>query len=534
MSNTVIQIKRSTATATPPNGSLAAGEQAYSYSSNTLFIGTPDGTGVIAVGGKYYLDTISAAFEQANAAYIAANTGLGLGAAFAAANAAFAAANGAFASANAGQSTANASFETANAALASAAAGQATANASFDTANAALASASAGQATANAAFATANGSYDTANAALASASAGQATANAAFATANAAYDEANTKLAIAGGTITGNLSIVGSLSVSGNTYIIDGETLRISDPLIYLAGNNYVSDIVDIGFIGNYVNATGQNVHTGLYREHEDKEYYLFQGYDAEPINNHIGAFSNNMTLAVLNADLKTSNLVLGGANAILTIGASFNHANAAHASANAGMTTANAAFNTANDALASASAGQSTANASYNFANSAHAIANLAFTHANNAYAQANAATASASAGQATANASYDFANSAHSIANLAFIHANGAYALANSATAQAANADFLTSGTVDSNRISGSYTGITGVGTITTGVWNGSNIAVAYGGTGQTTFTTNGILFGNGSGALNVTAAGTEGQVLQASAAGTPNFGMLDGGTF
>ena len=32
----------------------------------------------------------------------------------------------------------------------------------------------------------------------------------------------------------------------------------------------------------------------------------------------------------------------------------------------------------------------------------------------------------------------------------------------------------------------------------------------------------------------AVKVTAAGTEGQVLQASAAGVPSFGMLDGGTF
>ena len=534
MSNTLIQIKRSLTTAVPPNGSLAAGEQAYSYSSNTLFIGAPDGIGVVAIGGKYYLDTLTAAFEHANAAFLAANTGLGLGSAFAAANAAFAAANGAFASANAGQSTANASFETANAALASASAGQATANASFNTANAALASASAGQSTANAAFATANGAYDTANAALASASAGQATANAAFATANAAYDEANTKLAIAGGTITGNLAVAGSLTVSGNTYIIDGENLRISDPLIYLAGNNYVSDIVDIGFIGNYVNATGQNVHTGLYREHEDKEYYLFQGYDAEPINNHIGAFSNNMTLAVLNADLKTSNLVLGGANAILTIGASFNHANAAHASANAALATGNAAFASANAGQATANAAFDTANAALASASAGQSTANAAFEQANTARVHANTAHASANAGMAIANASYAFANSAHAVANLAFTHANSAYALANSATAQAANADFLTTGTVDTNRISGSYTGITGVGTITTGIWNGSNITVPYGGTGQTSFTTNGILFGNGSGALNVTSAGTEGQVLQASAAGVPEFGHLDGGSF
>jgi hypothetical protein len=271
-----------------------------------------------------------------------------------------------------------------------------------------------------------------------------------------------------------------------------------------------------------------------LYREHENKEYYLFQGYDAEPINNHIGAFSNNMTLAVLNADIKTSNLILGGANAILTIGAAFNHANAAHASANAGMAIANAAFASANAGQASANAALATGNAAFDQANTARVHANAAFEQANTARVHANAAFASANAGQATANASYAFANSAHAIANLAFTHANGAYALANSATAQAANADFLTTGTVPTGRISGSYTGITGVGTITTGTWNGSTIDVGYGGTGRTSFATNGILYGNAGGPLNITSAGSEGQVLQASDTGVPQFGMLDGGTF
>ena len=42
MAETVIQLKRSTTTATPT--SLSIGEPAYSYSSNTLFIGSPDGT----------------------------------------------------------------------------------------------------------------------------------------------------------------------------------------------------------------------------------------------------------------------------------------------------------------------------------------------------------------------------------------------------------------------------------------------------------------------------------------------------------
>jgi hypothetical protein len=59
-------------------------------------------------------------------------------------------------------------------------------------------------------------------------------------------------------------------------------------------------------------------------------------------------------------------------------------------------------------------------------------------------------------------------------------------------------------------------------------------ANIAVVDGGTGRGTFTSNGILFGNATGALKVTAAGTSGQVLKAGTNGTPEFGGIDGGTY
>jgi len=50
---------------------------------------------------------------------------------------------------------------------------------------------------------------------------------------------------------------------------------------------------------------------------------------------------------------------------------------------------------------------------------------------------------------------------------------------------------------------RISGSYTGITAVGTLTAGTWNATAIGVAYGGTGLTATPTNGQLaIGNGTG--------------------------------
>ena len=75
---------------------------------------------------------------------------------------------------------------------------------------------------------------------------------------------------------------------------------------------------------------------------------------------------------------------------------------------------------------------------------------------------------------------------------------------------------------------RISPSYAGqatITTLGTITTGTWNATTINVGYGGTGATSFTSNGVLYGNGTGAIQATAAGTNGYVLYSNS-GTPDW--------
>jgi hypothetical protein len=61
------------------------------------------------------------------------------------------------------------------------------------------------------------------------------------------------------------------------------------------------------------------------------------------------------------------------------------------------------------------------------------------------------------------------------------------------------------ITSGTIDTARISGSYTGITGVGTLTAGTWNASTVTVPYGGTGATTLT--GYVKGSGTSAFTAT---------------------------
>lgn len=72
MANTSIQIKASTANAAPTTLNIA--EPAYSYVSNTLFIGTTGSNGAIAVGGQFYIDQQSKIFIKTNAAFEAANT----------------------------------------------------------------------------------------------------------------------------------------------------------------------------------------------------------------------------------------------------------------------------------------------------------------------------------------------------------------------------------------------------------------------------------------------------------------------------
>ena len=124
---------------------------------------------------------------------------------------------------------------------------------------------------------------------------------------------------------------------------------------------------------------------------------------------------------------------------------------------------------------------------------------------------------------------------------------------------TSIAIDASAITSGTIASARVSGSYTGITGVGTLTAGTWNANTITTGYGGTGLTTFTAAnnaiystsasaltagtlpvaaggtglttatayGLIYGNGTSNFGVVAAGTTGQILVATTGAAPSWG-------
>lgn len=105
----------------------------------------------------------------------------------------------------------------------------------------------------------------------------------------------------------------------------------------------------------------------------------------------------------------------------------------------------------------------------------------------------------------------------SASSVATFT-VNAQGQLTTAGS-TSISINGNQITSGTVGSAYISGSYTGITGVGTLTAGTWNASTIGVAYGGTGLTSYTAGDMLYASGSTTLSKLGIGTSTYIMTSS---------------
>ncbi len=625
MANTSIRIKRSTTTGSPV--SLLSGEFAYSYQSNTLFIGTADGTGVVNVGGQYYTSQVDNATDAA--------TGLTLVRRDATGNASFnyLTANiignivGNANTATALQTARNFSISGGDISAASISfngTGDVTLNASLNTVPGLSAGTYGGATAIPVVTVAANGrimsiantslstsftiagdtgtdTFDNGNTLTFTGGDGITTAvtdnTVSFAVDTTVF-RSNT--AIAKQTVDGDVEISGNLVVLGTETIINVETLNIADPLLYLAGNNYTSDVVDIGFVGNYYDGS-TNRHAGVFRHAGTKEFYVFDNYDQEPSNNVIDVANSSFRTATLNANIKAqfanvatlnvgtvnisnanlSSLILGTALSVPNGGTgatSFtNGAILVGAGSNALTTLANTTFTATGSGAGNNTITSVTVDAYGRFTDATFsAISGLNVD-------QGGTGVNTFTAGQILVG---DGTNSVKQLANVTAISASvtsgntvnsfttdtygrvtaftqqrisglvvdqggtgrstfdsGQLIIGNGtgALVSLANSTYTATGTAGANNTLTSVT-VDAYGRLTAATFSAiSGLTVAQGGTGTNTFTTSGIVYGNGTGALQVTsAAGTSdqtwsNQILTTTNAGVPVWTTtLDGGQF
>lgn len=100
----------------------------------------------------------------------------------------------------------------------------------------------------------------------------------------------------------------------------------------------------------------------------------------------------------------------------------------------------------------------------------------------------------------------------------------------LAASATTDTTDASNITTGALGTSRLSGSYTGVTGVGTLTAGTWNASTIAAGYGGTGITSYAVGDLLYADTTTSLAKLADVAVGNALiSGGVASAPSWGKI-----
>lgn len=337
MSNTVIQLKYSNVTGTPPT--LNVSEPAYSNVSNKLWIG--DGTTVVAIGGKHYTDQIDAATSE--------NTGNTLVLRDVTGNASFN-----FITANVinaeiegnansatqlqtprtialegdangsiifnGTSDANISVDLTATGVSAGHYGSTTQIPTFqvDTDGRLLSAANVDIAT-TLSFSADDGS---ANLSLLSDSlnieGGDGVTTFIFDANNTVrVDVDNTVVKTDRGTlqtivgavnIDGDFGITGNLFVTGNTVTLNVESKIVQDPIILIAANNN-SDILDIGFVGHH-GPGGANTTTGFVRHASTKTWYLFDEYDRDLIDDNILDINDpSLEIATMFANLEGGNV---------------------------------------------------------------------------------------------------------------------------------------------------------------------------------------------------------------------------------
>ena len=340
---------------------------------------------------------------------------------------------------------------------------------------------------------------------------------------NVTFSVDNTVIRTTGGqTIEGDFSISGNLVISGNTITLDTETLQVNDSIILLAANNNTGDSIDIGIAGHY--GVGGNNHTGFVRHAADGRWYLFENYEEHFIHDF-------NTINIAHPTFVTANLVAnlrGGKVTDLT-----------QAIAIADGGTNATSFPTGN--LVFFDGTSLTGIANTGIAAGTYGSADRTQVVQVDAYGRVVALTNTAISIDATQIDSGlveisrgGTNNDTYTTGAILQYNGTSIVSLANTGTAGTYGAEnYIPVVTTD---VYGRVSAVsnTAVGNLSAAIITSGTLPVARGGTGNTSFTTSGILMGQGTSAITTVESSTEGHVLQINASGVPTFAHLNGGFF
>ena len=537
MANTVIQLKHSTVTDKPPQ--LNIGEPAYSYTSNTLFIGTADGLSTVNIGGLFYTTQIDDATDANTASKLVKRDADGSFSATAVRASLFGNANTAtaletarnFSIDGADVDSSAVSFDGTGAVVlqgnlkttgvSSGNYGGATQIPTFTVDNKGRLSFAANVAISTSLQIAADTGANTVELATDKLTfvGGDGITSSIDPTHNVKFDVDNTVVRTSGSqSIVGDLAITGNLIVTGSEIIQDVSTVRTEDALIHLAANN-AADTLDIGFFGQYEDSGTK--YTAFYRDSSDSGKYkiLIDGSEEPSAANTVNAAA--FSRGTLDANF-TGGTVSG-------LSAAINVADGGTGTTSftsGGIVIGNGT--SALQILANTSSSGSYGNASHTVAFTVDEYGRVSAA-ANTPIAIDTAQVTSGTLPIARGGTN----QTTYTTGNLIVFDGTSITSLANTATAGTyANASHVPVITTDDlgRVVSVANTPIAiDASAITSGI-----LGVARGGTGADTFTTNGVLLGQGTGAFTTASSTTEGHLLTINNSGVPTFQHLQGGTF
>jgi len=110
-------------------------------------------------------------------------------------------------------------------------------------------------------------------------------------------------------TVSNNLNVGGDLTVSGNVVSIDVTELKVEDAMIHLASNNTSSNLLDMGFVGQYSTDGGTTQkHQGFVWDASASEFILFDSFEH-------GSISSTSTIDTSANTFNWANLHVGVLN---------------------------------------------------------------------------------------------------------------------------------------------------------------------------------------------------------------------------